>query len=1321
MESKQNLDGFEGLPLDTWIGLQQQAQPQISAAARSVFQGSSGYPQVTDSHLGREFLIQRNIPPPSSLGAPVEHFNFQQHQQFHQLPVSSHGHFDHGSQDRSAWSHLLSLGSSGASSSSLSGPSLAASHLQDPFPIGLMKDSTGFSGASTKFREHLPMHNPPANTAPLFPQGSLSQLPFQGLSQDKVSQHLNQLMNLSKSATTATKVPLSKPLTVSTEFSSLESSGDYSPVSPPVNPPAYEDSLLDLARQGKPLDLLGIEPSTSALPMTSTQLQGPLGRMNSHTGAMSTLPGYNLQRPLEGLPQMPFSALPMTQKPFASPSDMPLDMTTAVAGKSNFSQMDLGKQTHNFSTSLSTSDSKPVPLEKLEMGFQQDEQFCDLHSSSFVGVSKESTPSLHTALKTSDSNNASSFPSQLPVSTSASVLAVVSSLSEKNIKMPKSTPKKSNFYGRDASLFTFSDDTTTVAPVISTATSHAHSIAPNVAGNQLPEDIFCKEEVKSYIDSTQLVIESKDSHLLASVPTENDSLPSNSTSGGHKDIASVPDALPVSDVSDIFPPPISSVIPALDSSSENISDKAVSSGSVFEHTEELEDKKNIHVPKPSETLETENSPVQNSEVIQDVDPSPNILNIQTAPNWKVPKGRKRKGPGAGKRANKQTAKKPKIKPCLRPTPIVPQSMVVLERTNITPDIYDRNVQNDDFENELKGSRDTDQFTAPGKKTVAKKTRKNVKEDGDENAPRRSSSRKSKDNAMRLIELQADAGYVSLPGVDEEQLPKRMNRKRAASSTAAQTFQKDDSELSDLSDDSSSSENQKKDKDDDYVVDEEEAAAVEKDELVDEDQLSGKTFVSKKKTGSLRISIKLSGDSSAEIVSGIEDSPVKKKKKTGKKKALKSKSKADRTLENKDLAPKDIPSETTNEEQVEAHPNSNLSTSDVQTSLIEKYFSSASASKQNLVVKPRNTIGNNVGLNVSKKIVGKNKKLNQKKNRNLSRGDSSGTNPSKTQSGDTKDNLPKFRCGYCPQRYHTKSDLLTHMDEHMSEMESKGNDKDTTSETKSSSQPREKNLAQNNSTDKKQEVKPWEDKVSPKDKAAVPAIPKFKCGECEKMFKSKPLLLDHVRSHTADKPFECDMCHKCFTDRTLLSGHRKTHEQQNLLRCQLCSKAFIHKADLNHHMQSHPKRTAAISSLKISASKNSKKLGQQKPSEPEPQVTKKTSFASALSGDTDDSSMNSVVSDVLVLKRKETTVGHKTTSLKGNLSNAQGSSVNKVVKAAQKSVPVQPKKSVDNDKEKTFEKTVAGPVSEKPKPEAPSDVCTCKECPECVTRFLQSFM
>ena len=47
-----------------------------------------------------------------------------------------------------------------------------------------------------------------------------------------------------------------------------------------------------------------------------------------------------------------------------------------------------------------------------------------------------------------------------------------------------------------------------------------------------------------------------------------------------------------------------------------------------------------------------------------------------------------------------------------------------------------------------------------------------------------------------------------------------------------------------------------------------------------------------------------------------------------------------------------------------------------------------------------------------------------------------------------------------------------------------------------------------------------------------------CPHCEKTFKSKYNLADHIRTHTGEKPFECEYCGNTFAQNGSLVGHRK---------------------------------------------------------------------------------------------------------------------------------------------------------------------------------------
>lgn len=55
-----------------------------------------------------------------------------------------------------------------------------------------------------------------------------------------------------------------------------------------------------------------------------------------------------------------------------------------------------------------------------------------------------------------------------------------------------------------------------------------------------------------------------------------------------------------------------------------------------------------------------------------------------------------------------------------------------------------------------------------------------------------------------------------------------------------------------------------------------------------------------------------------------------------------------------------------------------------------------------------------------------------------------------------------------------------------------------------------------------------------DESAV--LRKFKCPECEKAFKFKHHLKEHIRIHSGEKPFECPNCGKRFSHSGSYSSH-----------------------------------------------------------------------------------------------------------------------------------------------------------------------------------------
>ncbi|KAI8789012.1 hypothetical protein BgiBS90_009270 [Biomphalaria glabrata] len=1322
MDNPSNLDGFEGLPLDMWFNqLQSHQENPSSVFPHPSSQPLRDYPMHTNRTMPVTFSME------NSLAQVSQSSHLMNSSLLSQYGLSMQSQPEHQLNERSAWTHMMSLdqslGSYGAHDS--------IRHMQNRYSpldeLGEKNDSLIKSHPISNFSSINSTRTPFTSAVASSVSESHNayyQHPTQNSSHEKAVQHLGQLMNLSKASNIE---KASHPLTVVTDMNSLESSGEYSPVSPPTTVADKLSISRSLMNQGRVAELLMREndvavsyaPSLSSSDPTdifsyfSKMEQGPTG-----------LPSQSIQDN-KVLTHMLHSGSTYNEIP--SPSDTPLDMTTAISTKTD--------KTQSLLPELMRAPVH-VPV-----------------SGTVAGNDK--LPLLHTLLNKSKVLSSDNMETPSDVTNKQQLELSISSQA-KLVKPLKSTPKKSNFYGRDASLFSFPsqepDNDSSQPCVVDESSTNIEN-----KSDSLKEETDRSSGKNSGEKSENSFTDVWDSTNPEDVSTIDLSL--NNSSGDNNGDS----MFPLNSSDNTFGSGFNaSLAQSIDSFIEESTRKTVES----DNDTEVEEEKSLVLAEETHNNEIDNSSFDVKMIVNNSEPQ-NLDNPEnefssTPPirgKAKATRGRKRKASGLPPKPRKQPTRK--------------QGRAKKTKAAISHE--DETLVNTEVQLEEAGEPVVN--TIPKKKRAPPKAREVLQEV----TPRRSSSRKSKDNAMRLIEQQADSNYSGFRQADEDEEEEQATEKKSLRSSRKTPVH------SKLIDEASDEETIEEKSDDDYVIDEDEAHVIEEDDIFEAESDKVKKST-ERKVGGLKISIKLSGNSSAEIVSGISDSPLKKKRKAAKKKNSKAK--------NKKLLSEEIPAETAMEteelgdcglavkEQQSDEKATAESASDAtekHMSLMEKYFSSANSATVARQTQKTQVKGNKmkkkVGV-VSAKIKTGRKKLEDSGVKQKSSVKFDIDKDEKMEKAmdkeDSDSNTPKFVCGYCPQRYHSKQDLMTHMEDHMMEMEAKDtaptpgtdekkknneylgqaiNSRDPRahrSPTNGSSQP----LNKQSMSDKKMKLVVELNKDL--DAQSELAKAKFKCGECGEMFTSKPSLLDHVRIHTDDKPFECDICHKCFTERNLLSAHRKTHVPEKLLRCHMCSKAFVDKADLNHHMQSHPKRSGVNQPGKFDLAH--KKTFKKVPQDAQDKVAsfppkKPTSFASALSGeietvDKDDSSAPLV----LHLKRGgETSVTNvpKTTSSGSNLIAKSISADSKLVpKTIQSSVPklkinipeakLKVPDKIEAPRTKESEKpniirplSNAKPASNNNKPatsnppankteQTPDGVCNCKECPDCVTRFLQSF-
>ncbi|KAH8418452.1 hypothetical protein KR009_004275 [Drosophila setifemur] len=83
-----------------------------------------------------------------------------------------------------------------------------------------------------------------------------------------------------------------------------------------------------------------------------------------------------------------------------------------------------------------------------------------------------------------------------------------------------------------------------------------------------------------------------------------------------------------------------------------------------------------------------------------------------------------------------------------------------------------------------------------------------------------------------------------------------------------------------------------------------------------------------------------------------------------------------------------------------------------------------------------------------------------------------------------------------------------------------------------------------------------------------------CPTCNREFKKKEHLTQHVKLHAGLRPFKCseEDCDKAFSRKEHLSRHLISHTGQKMYTCEVCRKPFSRKDNLNKHQRIHAQPT-----------------------------------------------------------------------------------------------------------------------------------------------------
>ncbi|XP_018407111.1 PREDICTED: zinc finger protein 665-like [Cyphomyrmex costatus] len=171
--------------------------------------------------------------------------------------------------------------------------------------------------------------------------------------------------------------------------------------------------------------------------------------------------------------------------------------------------------------------------------------------------------------------------------------------------------------------------------------------------------------------------------------------------------------------------------------------------------------------------------------------------------------------------------------------------------------------------------------------------------------------------------------------------------------------------------------------------------------------------------------------------------------------------------------------------------------------------------------------------------------------------------------DVQVKMRPHKCGTCNKEFKNKSHLSRHERTHNGEKPYQ-------------CEFCEKTFSQNGNLRQHMVAKHYNDERYKSNKDLYTGGVSYKCGTCNKVFKSKAQLCRHELIHKGEKPYRCEFCRQMFRYKTSLQEHyvAKHYDDERYMsnkdlytggvsyKCGTCNKEFKNKTHLTNHERTH---------------------------------------------------------------------------------------------------------------------------------------------------------